>query len=251
MKAILLSLVLLVLGCSSENPEKYTTNSQALHSWSGYHWARTSNEVTLNLSSNLSPTWVSYLGTASSDWNLSSVLETTVTQGSKNPKRCQPTLGKVEVCNSNYGKNGWLGIAQIWVSGGHITQAVVKLNDSYFNMAKYNTVSYRHLVMCQEVGHTFGLNHQDENQTNQNLGTCMDYTSNPSGPPSNEHPNAHDYEQLESIYAHLDTTTVISQQSEIDPNQWGQLRAANNNSQSFVFDLGNEEFVLTHVLNTD
>jgi len=89
---------------------------------------------------------------------------------------------------------------------GHIVQGVVKLNDSYFNTAKYNTVGFKNLVMCQEVGHTFGLDHQDETQTNINLGTCMDYTTNPVGPPSNEHPNAHDYEELESIYAHATAT---------------------------------------------
>ena len=35
----------------------------------------------------------------------------------------------------------------------------------------------------------------------------MDYTSNPLGPPSNEHPNQHDYDQLATIYTHLDSTT--------------------------------------------
>jgi hypothetical protein len=40
--------------------------------------------------------------------------------------------------------------------------------------------------MCQEVGHTFGLDHQDENFNNTNLGTCMDYTNDPS---TNQHPN--------------------------------------------------------------
>jgi hypothetical protein len=41
----------------------------------------------------------------------------------------------------------------------------------------------------------------------------MDYTNDPDGGgaygPSNEHPNAHDYEQLGIIYAHLDSTTTI------------------------------------------
>ena len=27
----------------------------------------------------------------------------------------------------------------------------------------------------QEIGHTFGLDHQDENFSNANLGSCMDY----------------------------------------------------------------------------
>jgi hypothetical protein len=30
----------------------------------------------------------------------------------------------------------------------------------------------------------------------------MDYTSDPDGPPSNEHPNSHDLDQIASIYAH-------------------------------------------------
>lgn len=55
--------------------------------------------------------------------------------------------------------------------------------------------------MCQEIGHDFGLGHQDENFNNTNLYSCMDYTSDPS---TNQHPNEHDYYQLELIYAHLD-----------------------------------------------
>ena len=105
-----------------------------------------------------------------------------------------------------YGNNGWLGIAQIWASGSHITQGVVKLNDTYFNTPTYDTGSWRQFVMCQEIGHTFGLDHQDENFNNANLGSCMDYTNNPS---SNQHPNTHDYDQLESIYSHVDGTTTV------------------------------------------
>jgi len=54
------------------------------------------------------------------------------------------------------------------------------------------------MVTCQEIGHTFALDHQDEVFGNANLDTCMDYTNNPV---SNQHPNQHDYDQLESIYA--------------------------------------------------
>ena len=69
----------------------------------------------------------------------------------------------------------------------------MKLNDTYFNTSTYNTEAWRNLVSCQEVGHTFGLDHQDENFNNPNLGTCMDYTNDPS---SNQHPNQHDYDHL-------------------------------------------------------
>ena len=58
------------------------------------------------------------------------------------------------------------------------------MNDSYFNTAKYNTPAWRRLVMCQEVTHDFGLDHQDEIFNNANLGSCMDYTNDPDGKPS-------------------------------------------------------------------
>lgn len=171
------------------------------HSWGSYHWARTGNPFSLKLGDNVSSAWDAYLSEASTDWSFSSALDTSIVEGGTrtNPRRCRATSGRVEVCNTTYGNNGWLGVAQIWVSGSHITQGTVKLNDTYFNTPTYNTPAWRRLVMCQELGHTFGLDHQDENFSGANLGTCMDYTSDPDGPPSNEHPNAHDWEQLLSL----------------------------------------------------
>ncbi|MEK7166776.1 MAG: hypothetical protein AAB874_08265, partial [Patescibacteria group bacterium] len=180
----------------------------ASHSWGNYHWARTNNPFTLKLGDNVSSTWDPYLQTTSNDWTQSSVLDTQIVTGGTNARRCRPTAGRVEVCNSTYGSNGWLGLAQIWVSGSHITQGVSKMNDTYFNTSTYNKPAWRNLVLCQEVGHIFGLDHQDENFANPPLGTCMDYTSDPN---SNQHPNAHDYEELELIYAHLDSTTTVGQ----------------------------------------
>lgn len=187
----------------------------AAHSWGGYHWARLANPLTLKLGDNVSSTWDPYLASTSRDWSLSSVLDTTIVPGSTNPKPCKPKSGQVQVCNSQYGFNGWLGMASVWVSGSHIMQGTVKVNDSYFNTATYNTPGWRNLVMCQEVGHTFGLAHQDEIFDNPNLGSCMDYTNDPDGTKkgqlSNEHPNQHDYDQLEAIYnGHLDATTTLS-----------------------------------------
>lgn len=191
----------------------WPTLANATHSWGGYHWARTSNPFTLKLGNNVSLSWNAYLGTTSSDWSASSVLDTTIVPGGTTPRRCRPTSGRVEVCDATYGNNGWLGLAQIWVSGLHITQGVTKVNDTYFNTSKYNIPAWKNLVMCQEVGHTLGLDHQDENFSNTNLGTCMDYTDDPSGSLktqlSNEHPNAHDYEELGIIYAHPDSFTTV------------------------------------------
>ena len=185
------------------------TPASATHSWAGLHWPRATT-LNIRLGDNVNWAWDAYLPVASADWTKAVTIDTTVIQGYRSPYSCQPTYGRVEVCNYRYGYNGWLGIASVWTSSGHIAQATVRLNDTYFASASYNTPAWRRFVMCQEIGHTFGLDHQDETHTNTNLGSCMDYTRDPSGrlntngTLSNEHPNAHDYDQLALIYSHTD-----------------------------------------------
>jgi hypothetical protein len=240
------------------------TSLSASHSWGGYHWARTANPFTLKVGDNVSAAWDSYLNTALSDWSGSNVLNLTKVAGTAKPRTCKPTAGRIEVCDAAYGFNGWLGIAQIWITGGeHITQAVTKLNNSYFNTATYDTPDWRQMVICQEVGHDFGLDHQDENFNNENLGSCMDYTSDPS---TNTHPNWHDYEELETIYQHLDTTTTVGASTlpsamppamgliDFDnPGQWGRLvsRSRNGRSETYELDFGRGNKVVTHVFWAD
>ena len=229
----------------------------ASHSWGGYHWARTSNPFTLKLGDSVSAAWDGYLSTTSSDWSVSTVLDTTIVAGRNiaRPKQCRPTAGRVEVCNAAYGSNGWLGVASIWASGSHITRGTVRLNDTYFKTATYDTPAWRNLVSCQEIGHTLGLDHQDENFGNPNLGTCMDYTNDPS---SNQHPNQHDYDQLVTIYSHLDSTTTVSSASGTAPGKagsrvadaaWGTLVAVTNHGHGgmYVRDLGGGNLIVTHV----
>src|SRR3954462_9758094 len=141
--------------------------------------------------------------------------------------------GTTQVCNDAYGNNGWLGLASINLDGTHITQGSAKMNDTYFNTAKYNNTNEREHVMCQEVAHTFGLDHQSTDGSS--LNTCMDYFSNTganAGSPLSTKPNAHDFEELNIIYAHVDGTTTVAARtapaasaSEVteDPNSWGPL----------------------------
>ena len=231
----------------------------ANHSWNGYHWARQSNPFTLKLGNNLSSSWQTYLNVASSDWSRSSVLHTTIVAG-QGGSRCKATLGRVEVCNSRYGNTGWLGIASINLTGtSHITQGTVKLNDTYFNQAQYNTPAWRQMVTCQEIGHTFGLDHQDTNFNNINLGTCMDYTNDPTGTAgtngtlNNEHPNTHDYSELATIYSHFDSTTTVGQATPLlvaarapDDDELPR-EVVSQRIKSFVEDLGNGHQRVTFV----
>lgn len=227
-----------------------------------YHWARTANALNLSVGDNVSSTWDPYLDGAIADWSASSVVKLTKVSSAKDPVSCSPTSGRIEACNSAYGSTGWLGIAQIWASGSHITQATTKVNDTYFNTATYNTPAWRSLVMCQEVAHGFGLDHQDENFNNTNLGSCMDYTNDPDGggayEPSNEHPNQHDFDQLASIYAHLDGSsgggTTCPGKSKKCRNGLDKAppfsQASRANGDVYVDDLGNGRHRVTHVFWT-
>jgi hypothetical protein len=196
------------------------TASAALanHSWGGYHWARTSNPFTLKLGDNLTTTdWKSRLGQTSSDWSKSTVLDTTIVVGQSNNKRCRATAGRDEICNGSYGRNGWLGVATIWLtSGSHITQGTVKVNDTYFSLAPYNNTAEKEHVMCQEAGHTLGLDHQDE--SGASLNTCMDYYQNTSSTDTKSTtPNQHDYDELATIYSHRDSTTTLGSTTAVVP----------------------------------
>lgn len=204
MRRFVIALVVAALGLGAA-----ASPAAANHSWGGYHWARTSNPFTVTLGDNVSSAWDGYLVTAASDWSKDTAgnpLNATVVAGATRPKPCKAQNGRVEVCATTYGNNGWLGLAQVWVtSGGHIVKGVAKMNDTYYSLPKYNTPEWRGAVMCQEIGHTFGLDHQDE--SGADFHTCMDYASNPDT--DNMHPNSHDYEQLATIYAHLDSSTTI------------------------------------------
>jgi len=206
-KIVIVTVLVLFLGA-------FAVVAYAENSWGKYHWdisTAESIESPLVLGDNLTTSaWHSSLAGASADWN-ASVLKNGVVAGTN--IACDPVLGGIEVCNAEYGENGWLGIAQIWVyrgRDGHIAQGLVKANDTYFNTPQYDTQAWRNLVMCQETGHTFGLGHQDESFSNANLGTCMDYTDDPDGTIfnqlDNQHPNQHDYDVLTEKYAHLNET---------------------------------------------
>ena len=186
------------------------TTAFATHAWSTYHWARTSSSFTLHLLdstvSNSNAPWPSELATAASQWSASTKMDLQVaaySNTSTSRKRCSAVAGKVRVCNASYGTNGWLGLASINLdSNGHISQGTAKMNDSY--TSSWTDPNESKHVMCQEIGHTFGLDHQSTDGSSQ--GTCMDYSTSPSSTA----PNAHDYDELAIIYAHTDSYNSYS-----------------------------------------
>jgi hypothetical protein len=169
--------------------------------------------------------------------------------------------GTTQVCNSKYGNNGWLGLASINLASGtnHITQGSAKMNDTYFNTSTYNNPNERQHVMCQEVAHTFGLDHQSTDGSS--LDTCMDYFSNTganAGSTLSTKPNAHDFSELGTIYAHLDssstvaaTPTLAAPLSDVTDDQetWGQLIKQSTDGRSSTYEQYNRDGsrTITHV----
>jgi hypothetical protein len=215
--------------------------------------------------------WNSHFSTAITDWNQSTMLTLITVQGSAG-RRCKMVAGTVQVCNGTYGNNGWLGLASISLASGtsHITQGSAKMNDTYFNTSTYNNPNEKQHVICQEVGHTFGLDHQST--SGADLNTCMDYFSNTgtnAGSTDSTHPNQGDYDELLCIYdpadagktltsgnhsctgtGHLDSTnTAAAKTASVvprggsgvadiseDPSSWGQLVRQSDNGRSSEYE---------------
>jgi hypothetical protein len=229
----------------------FASSALATHTWNGYHWGRTSAypQVPLKVGDNVSATWDSYLTTATGDWDASSVLALTPVAGQAKGK-CRPTSGRIEVCSGTYGNNGWLGLATIWISSSHITQATTKVNDTYFNTSTYDNPNERNHVMCQEVGHDFGLDHQDE--SGADLNTCMDYFSNTGANATNTdstHPNAGDYDELQWKYDPSFRGPKTSGSHTTQSGTSGHYDASNSWSEpatAVVARPGSEDVLVTH-----
>jgi hypothetical protein len=283
----------------------------ANHAWGTYHWKGTTpNTRNFTVGDNVSGDWDLRLQQAESDWeNPDTVVSNQynlwyagslalrdhptgdtskvppsewkgtppvtmdVVPGSAG-SNCSPVAGTIQVCAANYGSNGWMGLAQIWVSQKHITQATAKMNDYYFTDVYYSQfgdqadaalAADQQLVMCQEIAHGFGLTHNDENFGNTNTGTCMDYGNTPWG---DEHPNYHDYDQLAAIYAHSDSTSTkgggkkgaapadeAASERPLGPNpeDWGQVIEYDGKGRPSHFrkDLGEGRMVFTFVIYAD
>ncbi|HJV00780.1 MAG TPA: hypothetical protein VJ752_09535 [Burkholderiaceae bacterium] len=241
-----------------------TSSVLASHAWSDYHWARATPQFTLKLGDNLTTAnWHGHLAQASQDWNSGNSAVLTAIVAGAGKKRCGMLSGTTQVCNGTYGNNGWLGLASINInSDHHITQGSAKMNDTYFNTAYYNNPNEREHVMCQEVAHTFGLDHQSTDGSS--LNTCMDYFSNTganAGSALSTKPNAHDFDELNIIYAHLDSYSTVSALAAIaaaasadvdvtdDPASWGTLlrQSADGRSSTYARYNTDGSTTITHV----
>eukprot|EP00978_Attheya_sp_CCMP212_P009069 scaffold21366_cov60-Attheya_sp.AAC.2 len=80
----------------------------------------------------------------------------------------------------------------------HIINASIRLND--FHLDRLGETWRRYVMMCHELGHAWGLPHTDENHYNDNLGDCLDYSSQPERSPTNLYPGKFNFDLLAQVY---------------------------------------------------
>lgn len=171
----------------------------------GVHWAREDNPFTVEFGTNgLGSDWTGALRHAGSVWERSKVLDTRLVPGKTNPRTCDMTRGRVEVCAADYGPTGWVGATRFHRQGDHITAAWIKFNEYYFSprFPESNNAKARRNTACHEMGHALGLGHGSEGPFKE---SCLYVDTSRRI----DHPSQHDFVELERIYRHTDNSSTL------------------------------------------
>ena len=153
--------------------------------WNGWHWKSDSRSPTV-----ADQTTDSIYDVAGEVGELAG-LATGIT-----PTNTQSNKGDIEV--KEQFSIQWFGLAQVRIKDGHITKGRVKLNTDLIK-ASYDTQEEREEVaehvLCQELLHVLGLQHQDGNSCmNSDNATLGDFPDT----------DDHDVATLISLYGHVD-----------------------------------------------
>jgi len=122
----------------------------------------------ISIKNNLSPVYSQFVPRVLRDWNLASSI--VVTENGSDSIQ-------VPIDNNYYGDVGWVGVANISYNGDHISNATVRINDTYMKLARYKNAEQQQFVVTHEIGHALGVGHQNTTFCDQNVGSVMDYTA--------------------------------------------------------------------------
>jgi len=168
----------------------------------GWKIGKNAGMLSLTVINALTEDWDEYFEVAVNDWNSGNpdVLDLKTTNEEADPQ-CVPKEGVMKVCNDDYGDTNWKGLNEMLTQEGYIIASVAKMNERYLDETVVTNQDKlfheRKYTMCHEIGHGFGLPHQDEDFNNADLGTCMDYTHRPQ---NNLNPNQEDFDALNKLY---------------------------------------------------
>ncbi len=161
--------------------------ASADNAWNGYHWSSDKLSPTVNDKTSGS---LFDVPAAVAEWSgLGTPITPVMTSGK----------GDVDVVVKRMNAN-WLGVAKISVdSAGHIQAGRVELNRLYLNSLTFDEWDH---VVCQELGHIWGLHHNFDGPSGGTPDeTCMNSSFYLGDYPW---PNSHDAVQLNAIYGHTD-----------------------------------------------
>jgi hypothetical protein len=192
---LILVLVLTIIGCAqnSSNDECSDLLVQKSHAWNTYHWKDLNPAVADNTRNFM---WTGEVPFYVEHW---ASLETPIQPIMSSKRRAD-----VSVVEAN--SNDWLGLAQIWISSGHIVEGKVLLNTNVLTQSRFSQAAAQH-VLCQEIGHIWGLGH-NRNDLDTCMNDCLDAPTYDDWLYCLNHPegvdtNAHDIEQLLLQYDHV------------------------------------------------
>ncbi|MFT4040532.1 MAG: hypothetical protein QM692_20295 [Thermomicrobiales bacterium] len=193
----------------------------------GYHWARKVTPFTVMAGANLTGDWPSFMKTAVTNWDKNDTVKIKQVSGGTSAQSCNPTTGRIEICNWNYGtQEGWLGLTRLYFddSGDHIESATLQLNDSFFNQknGQYNDYNARLHTMCHEMGHTIGLDHVDTTSCmNDSQYAVFHYIT----------PIKKDFKQLANLYKHKDSTTTVAGKQKKEKKKKNKKKGGKKNNK--------------------
>jgi len=200
-----------VFSFDGPNPRPLGRGNETLTGWAP-PTLESGEPLRLKIANALTSDWDEYFTMAIEDWEGAARVDGDADVLSLQTERleadpaCTPIEGVMKVCNNDYGATGWEGINECLIMGDFIISSVAKMNEYYLHPDKFmgllqgSTATIqdkRRYTMCHEIGHGFGLSHQDETFSNADLNTCMDYSSRPQ---NNLRPNPADYQALNRLY---------------------------------------------------
>ena len=154
-------------------------SSSADHAWNNYHWARTSNPFTLLTGDNVDAKWDAYLIEAIADWNQSGVV---VWKKWLAPQEEVPSHGRPD-------RGVQRGVRKQRLAGYRADLDQRRSHHAGHNETQRHLLQYRHLqhaavAASRDVpgsGARLRARTPGRELQQRNLGSCMDYTSDPDG----------------------------------------------------------------------